>query len=76
MKTIRLILIVVILGIFMATDMLVRKGEHSEWWYSVPGLFALLGLLGCLAIAVVSKLLGHYWLQRREDYYGDDVADD
>ncbi len=35
----------------------------------VPGFFALLGFLGCVAIILVSKWLGRYWLQRREDYY-------
>ncbi|MFC1962219.1 hypothetical protein ACFLWN_04165 [Chloroflexota bacterium] len=34
-----------------------------------PGLFAIFGLVGCLLIIVFSKLLGHYWLQRKEDYY-------
>ncbi|MDP2951887.1 MAG: hypothetical protein Q8O76_01045, partial [Chloroflexota bacterium] len=65
MRSIWLILVVVSLGISVSGDLLARRGEYGEWWYPVPGFFALLGLLGCIAIVVVSKLLGHYWLQRR-----------
>lgn len=34
-----------------------------------PGLFALFGFIFCVIIVVVSKWLGHYWLQRKEGYY-------
>ena len=35
----------------------------------IPGFFALLGFLGCVAIILISKWLGRFWLQRRENYY-------
>ncbi len=34
----------------------------------LPGFYALFGFLSCVAIIVVSKLLG-YVLKQREDYY-------
>ncbi|MBI2918868.1 MAG: hypothetical protein HYY01_12870 [Chloroflexi bacterium] len=74
MKSTWLVLVVVTLVLTVSGDILTRKGEYGQWWYPVPGFFALLGLLGCMAIVVVSKLLGRYWLQRREDYYGDSGA--
>ncbi len=76
MKRILLILVLATIGISVLSDLMVRRGEYGEWWYAVPGFFALMGLLGCMAIVVISKLLGHYWLQKREDYYGQDEADD
>lgn len=36
---------------------------------TVPGLFAVYGLVGCIVIIVASKWLGHALLQRREEYY-------
>lgn len=76
MKRNWLVLVLMMLGVSFGGDLLSRDGEYGVWWYPVPGFFALLGLLGCIAIVVVSKLLGHYWLQRGEDYYGDDEANE
>ena len=36
---------------------------------SLPAWGSLYGLISCIAIIVVSKLIGKAWLQRREDYY-------
>ena len=35
----------------------------------LPAWGALYGLVSCVAIIVVSKLLGKLWLTRSEDYY-------
>ena len=43
--------------------------EHEFWWSHLHGFFVLLGFIGCVAIVYVAKWLGHYWLQRKEDYY-------
>jgi hypothetical protein len=37
----------------------------------IPGFWAAFGLLGCLALVVVSKVLGHAALSTREDYYDE-----
>ena len=42
--------------------------EMGFWFTHIWGFFALLGFLGCLALILVAKWLGH-WLQRKEDYY-------
>ncbi len=36
---------------------------------SIPAWGSLYGLISCIAIIVVAKLIGKAWLQRREDYY-------
>jgi hypothetical protein len=43
--------------------------EHGFWWSHIPVFFAVLGFIGCIAIIYIAKWLGHYWLQRKEDYY-------
>ena len=60
--------------IFIILDVLVVMG-HAHFvfpWSHIPGFFSLFGFLGCLAIIYGAKLLGHFWLQRGEDYYDKD----
>lgn len=52
-------------------DFLSQNGEEHGGLlgFHMLGLFALFGFIACVAIVVISKLIGHYWLQRKEDYY-------
>ena len=43
-------------------------GYHFSF-ESFPAWGSLYGLISCIAIIVVSKLIGKAWLMRREDYY-------
>jgi len=44
--------------------------SHAAFvWQEIPVFPALYGFFGCIAIIVVSKALGHHWLQQEEDYY-------
>jgi hypothetical protein len=44
--------------------------DHSHFWFEdVPAWGSLYGLVSCVLIIVVSKLLGKLWLTRREHYY-------
>jgi hypothetical protein len=44
--------------------------EHAHFWFEgVPGWGSFYGLLSCVVIIIVSKLIGKMWLMRREDYY-------
>lgn len=63
-----------LLIIFIILDLLLVSGHiHIEFpWSHIPGFFSLFGLFGCLAIIYGAKLLGHFWLQRDEDYYDKD----
>lgn len=69
------------MSIFMAAavlsvlaDFLLRGGEADGafWWSHLWGFFTLFGFLGCVAIIVISKMLGHYWLKREESYYNNE----
>jgi hypothetical protein len=45
-------------------------GEASHFSFeNWPAFGSLYGLISCTAIIAVSKLLGKFWLMRREDYY-------
>ena len=44
-------------------------GESHFPFEDFPAWGSLYGLLSCVAIIVVSKLIGKLWLMRREDYY-------
>jgi hypothetical protein len=44
--------------------------EHAHFWFEdIPAWGSIYGLVSCLAIIVVSKLLGKLWLQCKENYY-------
>lgn len=74
--------LLVILGaalvISVAADFVLLRGEgHGEfWWSHLYGFFALFGFLACVGIIVISKILGGYWLQQKEDYYSRDEGDE
>ena len=45
-------------------------GGHSHFSFEeFPAFGSLYGLASCVAIILVSKLIGKIWLMRREDYY-------
>jgi hypothetical protein len=45
-------------------------GEESHFPFEdIPGWGSLYGFVSCVAIIVVSKVIGKLWLARREDYY-------
>jgi hypothetical protein len=46
-----------------------RPHESHFSFEEFPGWGSLYGFLSCVAIIVVSKLVGKLWLMRREDYY-------
>ena len=49
---------------------LIFHADHSHFWFErFPAWGSLYGLLSCVVIIVVSKLIGKVWLMRREDYY-------
>ncbi len=65
-------LILALLAIIaVAVGFFIPSGEEESgfWWSNVNGFYATLGFIGCMAIIYIAKWLGHYWLQRKEDYY-------
>lgn len=41
------------------------------WWEEIPYFFGIFGFIGCIALILVSKLLGKLFLQRKETYYDE-----
>lgn len=78
MKRSWFVVFLTLLAIFVSVDLLFVSGHgHNVFpWSRLAGFFALLGFIGCLAIIAVAKLIGHYWLQRKEDYYDRDDDDE
>lgn len=58
-----LLLILAALGPWLVEE------QHAHWWDKLPFFWGIYGFAGCVALIYFSKLLGHYWLHRREDYY-------
>lgn len=49
---------------------LVFPNKHPHfWWQKIPVYDALFGFIGCIAIILFSKWLGHAWLMKDEDFY-------
>ncbi len=72
------ILVAILMALILSVglDLLLRNGGHGDFaWSNILGFFALFGLIGCVAIIMISKWLGHHWLQRKEDYYDRNDGD-
>lgn len=54
-------------------EVVVPRAFHAEpahfWFEDLPAWGSLYGLISCVAIIVVSKVLGKLWLSRHENYY-------
>lgn len=51
-------------------DIFISHHDHATfWWHRLPAFEAAYGFLGGLLLILVAKSLGHYWLQRDENYY-------
>ena len=48
-----------------------HAGESHFPFEDFPAFGSLYGFVSCVAIIIVSKLIGKLWLMRREDYYDD-----
>ncbi len=57
------------IGSFLLAGLFMPNEHVSFWWEGIPAFDAIFGFLGCILIIFGAKGLGHYWLQRDEDYY-------
>ncbi|MFC1930807.1 hypothetical protein ACFLXJ_01190 [Chloroflexota bacterium] len=67
----RLVIFISTLVIFILLDLwlVIGHGHEALPWSHIAGFFSLYGFIGCLLLIALAKLLGHYWLQHKEDYY-------
>jgi len=63
------LILVAVISVVAGFFVPVTAEEGEFWWSHLYIFFALLGFLGCVAMIYIAKWLGHYWLQRKEDYY-------
>ena len=57
------------MGLFVIGDFVIPRHHAIFPWDAIPGFSAAYGLISCVAIITVAKLIGKLWLQRGEDYY-------
>jgi len=61
------------LAVLALSEAAVPRLFHTEpahfWFEDLPAWGSIYGLVSCVVIIVVSKLLGRLWLTRRENYY-------
>lgn len=62
-------LLYAVLSLVVLVDFFVPREHVFFPWEAIPGFSALYGWISCVLIIVVSKLLGHFWLMKRENYY-------
>ena len=65
------IVALIALVVLDAVPAIVDKEHAHTAAEHVPVFWAAFGLLGCLALVVVAKLLGQAGISRREDYYDE-----
>ena len=68
MKRTLLVIALVLIASALA-DVFWRDSYGYYAWSRIPAFYALFGLIGCVTIVLVSKWLGHMWLQKEQDYY-------
>ena len=73
MKRLWLIVLALFASSIILPDLLDRHHAHAEFWWQVTPAFDLFyGFAGCVGLILMSKWLGHAWLQRDENFYEDD----
>ena len=64
---------VISLAVIVVAEVLVvnilHLGHTTFGFEKIPAFGSLYGLISCVLIIVVSKLVGKLWLMRPEDYY-------
>jgi hypothetical protein len=59
-----------VIAVSEATVPRLFETDHAHFWFEdIPGWGSLYGLISCVSIIVVSKLLGKVWLARPENYH-------
>ncbi len=58
----------ILLALLVLPDFFMHKHSLFSSIETIPGFYALFGFISCVAIILISKLLG-YMLKKNEDYY-------
>ena len=71
MKTWHWIILGVLTAITVGLQLFGPENPYGHAWDKIPAFYAIFGLAGCILIIVLSKALGKWALQKKEDYYDD-----
>ena len=52
-------------------DFFIPRNKVHFFGDSIPGFWALFGLIACILIIILSKWIGNLGLLKDENYYGD-----
>ena len=75
MKRLWFVALALLASTMILLDLIYRHHAHAEfWWHVTPAFDLLYGFVGCAGIILISKWIGHAWLQRDETFYEDDAA--
>jgi len=58
-----------LMALFIAVDFIMPRHHAPFFWDEIPGFSSVFGLAACVLIIAVSKVLGKFWLHKKEDYY-------
>ncbi len=61
----------IVVDLLDAVPAIVNKEHAHTAIEAVPGFWTLFGLVGCVAIILLSKWFGHSGIMTREDYYDE-----
>lgn len=67
----RLFAAAILLDILDTIPTIVEKDHAHTAFEVIPGFWTAFGLVGCIAIILLSKWFGHAGILRREDYYDE-----
>ncbi|MBI5598162.1 MAG: hypothetical protein HY890_00315 [Deltaproteobacteria bacterium] len=57
--------------VFIAIDFVMPRHHEEFFWDRIPGFSSAFGLASCVVLIVVSKTIGKFLLEKKEDYYDD-----
>lgn len=47
--------------------------DHAaHWWNAIPAFYSFFGFIGCIVIILFSKVMGKFFLLKKEDHYDAD----
>ena len=69
MKLLKILLVASIVIVCCLGFLVHPEHEPFYFWEQIPVFEAIIGFIGCIVLIIFSKVLGRYFLERREHYY-------
>ncbi len=72
MTLLKVLLFVSIVIVCFLSFLIHPEHEPHYIWEKIPVFEAIFGFVGCIVLIIFSKVLGHYFLEKQENYYDYD----